>query len=366
MRKPLLPLLASMMFASAVAQPEISEKWVITPVPAMKGILGKLDINFPAGIERNILIHQQSDNKLIKSVSRNDKIFTIAPGEYHLVMSSVPVDNVPIKKGYETRLKAGYLNMVSTGDWFLYDETKEKLFITGNKPQKIVLPVGNYFIKSGMQFYPAIINDGVMAMISIPTATSEIRETSNWVITPLEAMTTGIGKLSIIIPKDTTIFVPILNNMVTIPYNMRDTVKIRQSNTYITTNLPKYMATKTYDISLNHVRFSAPVRSGQETRIKAGFLVITKKENSEGSGLEDKYWDIMFGNHDGINWEWKLKSMSGMLIATGKKGLLIALPPGEYSLTKFDPSDGGPGGDDVHYKIIIKDGEWVKNGVRLD
>ncbi|MBK5273011.1 MAG: hypothetical protein JJE22_18580, partial [Bacteroidia bacterium] len=82
MKRILLSLLACGMFASTFAQIEISkknnsetsDKWVITTIPGMKGVLGRLDINFPADVERNILIYQQADNKFLRSVSRNDKI----------------------------------------------------------------------------------------------------------------------------------------------------------------------------------------------------------------------------------------------------------------------------------------------------
>src|SRR5688572_25110827 len=160
MKKLLLLVLAIGMAANAFAQPEVSEKWVITPVTTMKGVLGRLDINFPADIERNILIYQQAENKFLRSVSHNDKIFTIAPGEYRFTLTNVPVENVPIKKGHETRLKAGFLDIVSEGDWHLYDETKEKAYTSGNKPKKLPLPVGSYQVKLGGQFYPVIIKDG--------------------------------------------------------------------------------------------------------------------------------------------------------------------------------------------------------------
>jgi hypothetical protein len=137
-----------------------TDKWVITPVTNMKGVLGRLDINFPADVERNILIHQQTDNKFITSVSRNDKIYTIAPGQYRFVLETVPVENVPIQKGHETRLKMGFLNLVSEGDWHLFNDTKEKQYTSGNKPKKIPLPVGSYQLKLGTQFYPMIIKDG--------------------------------------------------------------------------------------------------------------------------------------------------------------------------------------------------------------
>ena len=139
-----------------------SDKWVITPVSTMKGVLGGLDINFP-GVERSIIIRRQDDDKFITSVSRNDKSYTISPGVYRFVLTEVPVDNVPIKKGHVTRLKAGFLNIVSEGDWHLYDDTKEKAFASGNKPKRIALPIGSYQLKLGQEFYPVLIKDGKTA-----------------------------------------------------------------------------------------------------------------------------------------------------------------------------------------------------------
>ena len=164
MKRILLSLLAPVaiggMFISSFAQPVISEKWVITPVKTMKGVLGGLDINFPVDVERNILIYQPADNKFITSVSYNDKIYPIAPGEYRFTITNVPIANVPIKKGHETRLRMGFLNVVSEGVWHVYNDTKEKQYTSGNKPKKIALPVGSYQVKLGLQFYPFVIKDG--------------------------------------------------------------------------------------------------------------------------------------------------------------------------------------------------------------
>lgn len=125
--------------SGALRNENATDKWVITPIPAMKGVLGRLDINFPESVVRNILIYQQSDNKFLQSVSYNDKIFNIAPGVYRFTLTNVPVDNVPVQKGHETRLKAGFLDVVSEGDWHLYNDTKEKAFTSGNKPKKITV-----------------------------------------------------------------------------------------------------------------------------------------------------------------------------------------------------------------------------------
>jgi len=93
MKNIILMVLAYGMFASAFAQPEISkgnnaevsDKWVITPVSTMKGVLGRLDINYPADVERWILYYQPANNKYMGSVSNNDKTFTISPGEYRFI-----------------------------------------------------------------------------------------------------------------------------------------------------------------------------------------------------------------------------------------------------------------------------------------
>ena len=95
-----------------------TDKWVVTPVATMKGVLGALDINFPAGVDRDILIYQQADNKYVASVSKNAKSFPIAPGEYRFTISEVSIENVPIKKGHVTRLKSGYINIVSEGVFY--------------------------------------------------------------------------------------------------------------------------------------------------------------------------------------------------------------------------------------------------------
>ena len=137
-----------------------AEKWVITPVTTMKGVLGRLDINYPAGVDRWILYYQPADNKYMGSVSEYDKFFTISPGEYRFLITDVPVENVPIQKGHETRIKMGFLNVVSEGGFYLYNDTKEKLYTTYDKPKKIALPVGSYQLSLGGQFYPFVIKDG--------------------------------------------------------------------------------------------------------------------------------------------------------------------------------------------------------------
>ncbi|HLF45773.1 MAG TPA: hypothetical protein VI548_05080 [Chitinophagaceae bacterium] len=137
-------------------------KWVITPVPTMKGVLGRLNTSFPEGVDWTMDVRTTADKFITNrsGFSRHGSSYDIAPGNYYFRLNTITVQNVPIEKGKETRLKAGYLSIVSEGNWHLYDETQKKFHTSGNKPKKIALPVGSYQLKLGGQFYPVIIKDG--------------------------------------------------------------------------------------------------------------------------------------------------------------------------------------------------------------
>jgi len=139
-----------------------TSKWVITSVPNMKGVLGKLNTKFPEGVDWSIDVRTAAENKFIinrSSYSKHGPLQDIAPGTYNFQLNTVLVENVPIEKGKETRLKAGFLNIVSEGVWQLYDETKKIFLTSDNKPKKMALPVGSYQLNLGGQFFPVVIKD---------------------------------------------------------------------------------------------------------------------------------------------------------------------------------------------------------------
>ena len=149
----------------AAGNANATDKWVITPINNMKGVLGKLNTNFPENTDWSIDIRTAAENKFIinrSSYSKHGPLQDIAPGTYNFQLNTILVENVPIEKGKETRLKAGILNIVSTGVWQLYDETQKIFHTSDNKPKKIALPVGNYQLNLGGQFFPVVIKDGKM------------------------------------------------------------------------------------------------------------------------------------------------------------------------------------------------------------
>lgn len=135
-------------------------QWVITPVKNMKGVLGRLNTIFEDA-EWSLDIRTIED-KFLSSRSNHNKqsYYDLAPGLYYFRLNTITIKNVPIERGMETRIKAGYLNIVSTGRWEIRSEDKEKFHTSGNKPRKLALPVGNYQLKLGDQFFPIKIEDG--------------------------------------------------------------------------------------------------------------------------------------------------------------------------------------------------------------
>lgn len=189
-----------------------------------------------------------------------------------------------------------------------------------------------------------------------------INETEKWVITPLAAMTDGIGKLSIIIPKDTTVY--IFDKWITIPLFIRDTVRRVQPGSmyYSIIELPKYLETANYmSISLSGVKFSVPIRSGKETRLKAGYLSISKKKtDTDFDDWTGDLFDTVYGSNDFPDETWVWTLYVGNTKFTGKKSAIFALPPGVYTVVKKRPSDNKT----ITYKATVIDGQWVKNGVK--
>ena len=138
-----------------------AEKWVITPSGA-KGATGTVSINLPEGLEWHLDIKSSDDKALGKWDDRwnNKKTINLIPGEYNIFFTYLPVRGVPVLKGMNTRLKAGILNVVTTGQWSLHDESKEKVYVIYYKPSKIGLPVGKYNLKYNEQYQLIEIKEG--------------------------------------------------------------------------------------------------------------------------------------------------------------------------------------------------------------
>jgi type VI protein secretion system component Hcp len=134
------------------------QKWVISNA-SIKGATGKISVTLPADAECEIKIYDPADNKFLGSFKKSDAII-LFPGTYKVKVSNADVNDVPVRQGMETRLKAGILSLASPVDYKLYDLTKKTFFGSYKGPKKIGLPVGIYQLSLNERFQQIVIKDG--------------------------------------------------------------------------------------------------------------------------------------------------------------------------------------------------------------
>jgi len=139
-----------------------ADKWTVKTNSTLKGASGRLQFDNPAGSKWTLYIYNMADNKYITSYANvnNNGSVVVMPGEYKITINDVPVLNVPIKKGHDTKLKCGTLNVVSQSYWDLSDATGKTMFTSNNGPLKIPVPIGTYTFNLGGQKQVVVIEEG--------------------------------------------------------------------------------------------------------------------------------------------------------------------------------------------------------------
>ncbi|HLG38517.1 MAG TPA: hypothetical protein VI461_02575 [Chitinophagaceae bacterium] len=124
-----------------------SAKWEMK-ANNLKASTGRLLIDNPKGSNWTIYFYSMPANKYISSGNNlnNKGQFVLSPGDYKITINNTPVENVQIKKGYDTKLETGILDISANATWYLYDETGKNSYTSGSKSEKLLLPVGIYKI----------------------------------------------------------------------------------------------------------------------------------------------------------------------------------------------------------------------------
>jgi hypothetical protein len=115
----------------------------------LKASYGRLVMNNPEGSIWTTYIYRTSDNTYVTSYANvnNKGVISLAPGNYKITINDAPVMNVEIKKGHDTKLKTGVLDIDFDDVWYLYKEDKSDTYTSGNKPMKLLLPAGRYLLE---------------------------------------------------------------------------------------------------------------------------------------------------------------------------------------------------------------------------
>lgn len=141
---------------------EDSLKWTVKQNTTLKGVSGRLVFDNPPKSTWILYIYNMADNKYITSYANvnNKGSVIVSQGAYRITINDVPVLNVPIKKGHDTKLKCGVLNVVSQSYWDLSDETGKTFYTSNNGPMKIPVPIGTYTFNLGGQKQIIVIEEG--------------------------------------------------------------------------------------------------------------------------------------------------------------------------------------------------------------
>ena len=147
-----------------------TDKWTVTANEKIKGEFGRVNMNFPAGVDWSFDFYTP-ENKYVtnrSSFSKHQMFYDITPGRYNITLNHVTVENVPVEKGKEVKLKSGFLKLVTNSHWELYNESKEKYYTSGIKPVIFALPVGTYLLNFEGKDHRMVIKDKVTMKFETP------------------------------------------------------------------------------------------------------------------------------------------------------------------------------------------------------
>jgi|GEM_PF-2839899 len=150
---------------SAVMNSEIWSSFNNKKIPAGKG---RLNLVLPANVDWTVDIYT-AENKFYINRSSYSKhgSYDLPAGNYYFKFNSIPIDNVSIEKGHEIKFKLGILNIMTPGNWEIYDEEKKKYYTSGNKPKKMALPMGTYQLVFDSKIYRIRIKEGVVLKFNL-------------------------------------------------------------------------------------------------------------------------------------------------------------------------------------------------------
>ncbi len=310
-------------------------KWEIVP-NNLKTTSGRLVIGHPAGAVWTIYIYRMSDNKYITSFSQSNSkgIFTLPAGEYRITLNNAPVENVPIKQGHDTKLKTGILGVNENNVWYLYDETQTNFYTSGNKPEKLLLPIGKYLLEAGIEKKSVFVNEKTFQdspeNLSVDAASYTMSPTGK----DENAPATGRGLLWLL-PKPEGFSYQLRfyfkffttdqaddNNPIdwcsqnsTGSTHCFDTVWLPEGNYRIHMSTAAYQGTYPVNPGYVYVFDNIPVRKGYETKLKYGYIQTSQP------GIFQVFDEVgQTGYHVFLSW---------------LSGIKIPYPVGKYRLKHY-------------------------------
>jgi hypothetical protein len=141
-----------------------SGPWEVTQNAELRGINGRLITRFPertSGTLRIIrVLSPGTETQVSRAVTGDDQL--VPEGEYDVEVMKVRLAKVPIKKGYDTRIRIGAVTFAAGGNsrHSIFDAAGQKELFRMMGSEVMPLPEGKYSIKAGTRVIPFEIKDG--------------------------------------------------------------------------------------------------------------------------------------------------------------------------------------------------------------
>lgn len=275
-------------------------KWEITPLKSVKKGMGRLNLQFPDSVVWSVDLYS-SNNKFITNRSYKDKrnesdkssYYDLPVGYYHLKLNAVPVQNVPIEEGRQTRVKAGLLE-INENLWELRTDPAKKFLTSGNAKKKMMLPIGNYQLGKANTYRVVTITDLIGTGDLTTTIDPEVSLSPYYDIKDGPESLEENGRIEIPLYPVSVVVVD-FETGAEIQTNWADEkvayfIKVKSVSgmeTLATGDSSITIAPGQYAVYVNevHVQGKVLVSKGKITTIKAGFLKITKGDQDRAFGF---------------------------------------------------------------------------------
>lgn len=128
---------------------------------------GRVVVTFPAGLNLSstmVYVYQPGAPTQL-ALSTGGGAFAVAPGTYDVEVQKVRLANVPVKAGYDTRVKVGALRVTADNatTYRVLDEAQQREVAKGYGKSVFGLPAGRYVLKLRQRDEPVTIGDGMVA-----------------------------------------------------------------------------------------------------------------------------------------------------------------------------------------------------------
>ena len=281
---------------------------------------GYIYLKGPADAECSIKIFKAGTSTLLYS-SDTQRIFSVVPGSYNVVISGVRVNGVTLEKAQDARITAGTLDIKSTSDWRLLQNYQTVVY-NSSISKKVIFPIGSYILRVNESLHYPKIKDGQILHYGDSSSAPQTQKLNTgaqpWEI-KMDATIKGIGgEITMQIPNK-------LGGRTHMEFYIAGDTKNRVASWF--GNNEAKLLPGLYDIVVDgrYTIKNVPVELGKQTRLKMGVFSVSGYGSSpviENSSSHQKF---------SYSPPFTILLPEGTYYLNGKKNIPIVIKDGELT-----------------------------------